>query len=282
LPMGAAIWSCPTGTFAQFPIRFIVEFYHNHGLLNVRRRPTWRVVHGGSRTYVQAMTRSFLDRIRLRTPVQCVRRLADRVDIQLRGGTESFDHVVFACHSDQALYILGGDASASEQDILSAFPYELNIAVLHTDVSLLPRSRRAWASWNYCLTGDESAPASVTYNMNILQGIRSRHTFCLTLNNESRIAPESVLRRFEYHHPVFTTRRAVAQARHHELLNANRSSFCGAYWRNGFHEDGVVSALAAVDAIQCCPSAGLGVGLTPSRPTMYHGERPAPLAGVAE
>ena len=251
LPMGAAIWSCPIGAFAEFPIRFIVDFYHNHGLLNVLRRPTWRVVEGGSRTYVEAMTRTFRDRIRLRTPVQSVRRQPDCVDVQPRGGSsESFDHVIFACHSDQALRILGDAATTQEQEILSAFPYERNVAVLHTDVSLLPRTKRAWASWNYRLHGDDSCPASVTYNMNILQGVRSRHTFCVTLNDESRIRPELVLRRFEYQHPVFTTQRQSAQARHAEILNANRTSFCGAYWRNGFHEDGVVSALAVVNALR--------------------------------
>ncbi len=250
LPMGAAIWSCPIGTFAQFPIRFIVEFYHHHGLLNVLHRPTWRVVKGGSRTYVQAMTRGFRERLRLRTPVQSVRRFADRAIVQPRGGdAEEFDHVIFACHSDQALRILGDDATEAEREVLSAFPYERNVAVLHTDISLLPKTRRAWASWNYRLSDDDRTHASVTYNMNILQGLRSRHTFCVTLNDESRIDPARVLRRFEYHHPVFTTRRAAAQARHAELLFANRTSYCGAYWRNGFHEDGVVSAIRVCDAI---------------------------------
>lgn len=251
LPMGAAIWSCPTGTFSRFPIRFIVDFYHNHGLLSVRRRPTWRVVQGGSRTYVAAMIRGFRERIRLQTPIESVRRFPDRVEVRPRGkAAESFDHVIFACHSDQALRILNDDATPTERDVLSAFPYGRNVAVLHTDISVLPQRRLAWASWNYRVHGDNESPASVTYNMNILQGIRSRNTFCVTLNDENRIAPEKVLRRFEYHHPVFTTRRAVAQARHGELLNANRSSYCGAYWRNGFHEDGVVSALAVVNALR--------------------------------
>jgi predicted NAD/FAD-binding protein len=252
LPMGAAIWSCPTGTFARFPIRFIVEFYKHHGLLSVTRRPTWRVIAGGSQTYVQALTCGFRDRIRLRTPIASVRRFADRVEVRPVCGTaERFDHVIFACHSDQALRLLGTDATPVERELLGAFPYSRNIAVLHTDASLLPERRRAWASWNYRVTEGEHGrmPASVTYDMNILQGIRSRHTFCVTLNDETRIDPARVLRRFEYHHPVFTTRRAAAQARHGELTNANRSSFCGAYWRNGFHEDGVVSALAVVAAL---------------------------------
>lgn len=244
-PMGAAIWSCPTGTFSRFPIRFITEFYSNHGLLNLRHRPTWRVITGGSRTYVEAMISRFRDRIRLNTPVRCVRRFQDRVEIRLdHGEPESFDHVIFACHSDQALRLLGHDATPVERELLGAFPYSRNVAVLHTDSTMLPRTRRAWASWNYRVTGEESAPATVTYNMNILQGIRSPRTFCVTLNDESQIDPNRVLRRFEYHHPIFTTQRAASQSRHGELLTANRSSFCGAYWGNGFHEDGVNSALA--------------------------------------
>lgn len=251
LPMGAAIWSCPIGTFARFPIRFIVEFYRNHGLLNLTDRPTWRVVTGGSRCYVDAITRPFRDRIRLRTPVMHVRRFADRVEITTApSGTESFDHVIFACHSDQALRILGSNVTPTERELLASFPYERSTAILHTDRSLLPQSRRAWASWNYRVTGDDAAPATVTYNMNILQGIRSREPVCVTLNDDTRIDPALILRRFEYHHPIFTTLRAKAQARHHEVVYANRTSFCGAYWRNGFHEDGVVSALAVVEAIR--------------------------------
>ncbi|MDZ4818648.1 MAG: FAD-dependent oxidoreductase [Planctomycetota bacterium] len=249
LPMGAAIWSCPIGKFLQFPIRFIIEFYRNHGLLSVLHRPTWRVIEGGSQTYVRAMTRGFRNRIRLNSPVQSVRRHPDRVEIQTHGAAESFDRVIFACHSDQALAILGHGATVAEREILGEFPYEKNTAVLHTDTSLLPHSRRAWASWNYRLSGDDQAPASVTYNMNILQNLRSKHTFCLTLNHEASISPERILRRFTYSHPVFTTRRALAQSRHAELLGRNRSSFCGAYWGNGFHEEGVKSALAVVEAI---------------------------------
>ena len=250
MPMGAAIWSCPTGVFAKFPVRFIVDFYQNHGLLNVPNRPTWRVVDGGSRTYVQALARKLGNRIRLKTPINSIQRSPKSVEVTTQSGSvEEFDHVVFACHSDQALRILGSGATPTERELLGAFPYSRNTAVLHTDQSLLPKSRRAWASWNYLLKNDESAPASVTYNMNILQGIQSDKTFCVTLNDESRIASERVLRKFEYHHPVFTTRRAAAQSRHSELLNQNRTSFCGAYWGNGFHEDGVNSALAVVKAL---------------------------------
>jgi predicted NAD/FAD-binding protein len=249
--MGAAIWSCPTGTFGRFPIRFIIEFYHNHGLLRLRRRPTWRVVEGGSRRYVQALIRGFRDRIRLNSPVVRVGRFHDRVCVHARGkAAESFDHVIFACHSDQALRILGEQATEAEREVLSAFPYGRNVALLHSDVSVLPRRRKAWASWNYRVGTDASSPPTVTYNMNLLQGIRSRHTYCVTLNDESQVTPSQILRRIEYHHPIFTTQRAAAQARHVELLGPNRTSFCGAYWGNGFHEDGVNSALAVVDTLR--------------------------------
>ena len=253
LPMGAAIWSCPVGTFENFPIRFIVEFYHNHGLLSIYRRPTWRVVEGGSRNYVAKMVERFRNRTRLGTAVDHVRRSANDVIVVPRHSPpEIFDHVVFACHSDQALRILD-DPTAVEQHVLSDFPYGRNIAVLHTDQTVLPKRRRAWASWNYHLTGQSSITASpaatVTYQMNLLQHLRSKHVFNVTLNGDERIAPAKVLRRFEYHHPIFTVRRAAAQARHRELINANRTSFCGAYWGNGFHEDGVVSALRVCETL---------------------------------
>ena len=246
LPMGAAIWSCPTGTFADFPIRFIVEFYQNHGLLSVTKRPTWRVISGGSRNYVAKLTEGFRDRIRLKTPIVKVTRSNDAVQIHTAAGEpRTFDHAIFACHSDQALRILGDSATKAERDVLSQFPYGRNIAVLHTDISALPRRRGAWAAWNYRVRPDSQC-ASVTYNMNLLQGIQSSQTFCVTLNDEDSIDPARVLRRFEYHHPIFTTNRSTAQKRHPELINANQTSFCGAYWGNGFHEDGVNSALAVV------------------------------------
>ncbi|BBO34618.1 NAD(P)/FAD-dependent oxidoreductase [Lacipirellula parvula] len=248
-PMGSAIWSCPRGAFQQFPVKFIIQFFQQHGLLALRNRPQWRVVDGGSRTYVEALTRGFRDRIRFGSAVVRVSRSADRVALTLEGGeSRSFDHVIFACHSDQALRILGNDATCVELEILSAFPYQRNRAVLHTDETLLPRSPRAWASWNYRICKEDAA--TVTYNMNLLQGIESPRTYCVTLNDSGEINPSSVIRTFDYAHPVFTSNRTAAQARHRELLDANRTSFCGAYWRNGFHEDGVVSALSVVEALQ--------------------------------
>lgn len=249
LPMGAAIWSCATGTFAEFPIRFVIDFYRNHGLLNIGNRPTWRVIAGGSTTYVNALTKGFINRIRLNSPVASVARSSNGVVVSTVGAKETFDHVVFACHSDQALSILGADATETETSVLSAFPYTKNSVVLHTDESLLPKSRLTWASWNYLVGEQENSSATVTYNMNILQQIDSPKTFCVTLNGESKISPDRILSKYEYSHPVFTVDRAAAQRRHHELININNTSFCGAYWGNGFHEDGVVSALAVANQL---------------------------------
>ena len=253
LPMGSAIWSCPVGTFESFPIRFIVEFYKNHGLLSVRKRPVWRVIEGGSRSYVTQMVKRFHDRICLNTPIEKVERLPDAVVVTAKNKPpEKFDHVVFGCHSDQCLQMLA-NPTPIERSVLSEFRYERNIAVLHTDESVLPKKRRAWAAWNYLLnsrsTAEDLHPATVTYQMNILQHLKSRHSFNVTLNSDQNISPAKVLRRFEYSHPVFTIRRAAAQARHSELINTNRTSYCGAYWGNGFHEDGVVSAIRVCDAL---------------------------------
>lgn len=253
LPMGAAIWSCPMGTFHQFPIRFIVEFYKNHGLLSVRHRPTWRVVDGGSRSYVSKLIQRFHDRIRLNSPIEKIERTPGGVWVQPRHqAAEPFDHVIMACHSDQALRLLA-NPTPTERDVLSEFPYGRNVAVLHTDHRVLPTRKRAWASWNYHVTGHpadaSSRSATVTYCMNILQHLPSRHVFNVTLNSDEMIDPAKVLGRFEYAHPIFTTRRSSAQARHSELIDANRTSFCGAYWGNGFHEDGVVSALKVCQAL---------------------------------
>lgn len=250
LPMGSAIWSCPLGTFEQFPIRFIVEFYQNHGILAIRDRPEWRVICGGSNTYVKAITAGFRESIRLKTPVISVTRHADYVEVTPRDSEpERFDHVIFACHSDQALRILGTAANSVERELLSEFPYEANVAQLHTDITVLPKSTRAWACWNYFMPRGNNQKATVTYNMNLLQGLRSKNTFCVTLNGEDRVDPAKVIRRINYAHPIFTTGRAAAQRRQAEVINQQGISFCGAYWGNGFHEDGVSSALAVCKAL---------------------------------
>ncbi len=245
LPMGAAIWSCPTGTFADFPIQFILEFYRNHGLLSLTNRPQWYTIPGGSRRYVERLSAPFAQNIRTSSPVQRVERDADGVKISSAGDVSSFDEVIFACHSDQALRMLG-QPSGLEEKVLSGFPYEINEAVLHTDSSVLPRCRKAWSAWNYRIGESDSnvAAATVTYNMNILQHIQSDRAFCVTLNDTHQISDSSVISRHKYAHPVFTTQRAILQSMHDQLIRRNRTSFCGAYWGNGFHEDGVNSALA--------------------------------------
>jgi predicted NAD/FAD-binding protein len=242
IPMGSALWSCPAGSFRQFPIRFVVEFFNRHAMLQVSGRPVWRTIVDGSWRYVEALTRPFRDRVRVSCPVRSIRRRVDRVEVTSPGGTETFDHVVIACHSDQALAILA-DASERERDILGAFPYQRNETVLHWDISVLPRTRRAWAAWNSHLRKEGGDRAAVTYNMQILQRLSSRHVFYVTLNEEADLDPAKVLGRFTYHHPVYIKDRVQAQRRRAELINVNRTSFCGAYWGYGFHEDGVRSGL---------------------------------------
>lgn len=250
VPMGAAIWSCPADTFRSFPIRFVVQFFKNHALIAVTGRPQWRVIKGGSRNYVEPLTRGFADRIRTACPVQSIRRHDEGVTIRTDAhGDERFDHVIIACHSDQALRLLA-DPSPTEIELLSAFPYQVNDAVLHTDTSLLPRRRLAWAAWNYHVREDRPDQACVTYNMNILQRLRARETYCVTLNESDRIDPSCILRTFRYAHPVFTRDRCAAQARHHDVIGVNQTSFCGAYWGYGFHEDGVNSALEVVKRLK--------------------------------
>lgn len=244
LPMGAAIWSSTPEQIERFPAPYFVRFFHNHGMLSVYNQPTWRVIRGGSQTYVEALTRDFRDRIHLNTPVTRVRRHSDHVALIPAGGTEErFDQVIFAVHSDQALAMLA-DPTPQEREILGAIPYQANEAVLHTDVSLLPRRRRAWASWNYLLPPDPQDRVTVTYYMNRLQSLQARESFCVTLNRGGRIDPGKKLRRMIYHHPLYSAAGFAAQRRHAEISGKNRSHYCGAYWGWGFHEDGVNSALA--------------------------------------
>ena len=242
VPMGAAIWSMSLADMLTFPLQFFVRFFRNHGLLAVNDRPQWRVVSGGSRSYVAPLTAGFVERIRLNCAVHRVERDAAGVTVHSSAGVERFDKVVFACHSDKALALLA-EPSPAEWTILGALRYAANDVVLHTDTRLLPQRRLAWASWNYRLGGGSERPAAVTYNMNILQGIRSATTFCVSLNQTEAIDPAKILGRYRYAHPQFSLAGVAAQARWQELYGLRHSYFCGAYWANGFHEDGVVSAL---------------------------------------
>ncbi|MEA2212112.1 MAG: uncharacterized protein QOF83_2060 [Solirubrobacteraceae bacterium] len=243
VPQASAVWSADPHQMWSFPARFLVEFFDNHGMLGLRNRPRWRTVRGGSARYVESLLGQFGGRIRLDTPVTAVTRTPDHVLVLARGAEpERFDDVVLATHSDQALKMLG-DASAREHDILGAIPYQRNEAVLHTDVGMLPRRRRAWASWNYHLEQPPGPQSTVTYHMNRLQSLAAEREFCVTLNRTGEIDPDKVIRKFDYAHPVYTAAGVHAQARVNEISGRNRTHFCGAYWGWGFHEDGVVSAL---------------------------------------
>ncbi len=250
IPMGAAIWSADPVQMFDFPARFFIQFFHNHGMLSVNDRPQWYVIKGGSHEYVKRLTTPFRDRIRHNTPVRRINRFIDRIEIVTDDyGVETFDCVFIACHSDQALALLD-EPSPAEQEVLSAIPYQENEAILHTDESLLPERRLAWAAWNYHLLKKQQDRVALTYNMNILQSLQADQTFCVTLNNTQAIDPAKIIKRITYHHPVFTPAGIQAQQRHSELNGNWRTFYCGAYWRNGFHEDGVVSALQALSDFQ--------------------------------
>lgn len=246
LPMGAAIWSTTPASMFQFPARFFVRFLHNHGMLTVNDRPVWRTVTGGSARYVERLIAPFRHRIRLGTPVESVRRLPGAVIVKPRGQeAERFDAVFLACHADQALRLLG-DPSVAEQEVLGAIPFQRNEAVLHTDARLLPRRPLAHAAWNYHVLPGSEGPVALTYHMNILQQLDLPVPLLVTLNRTEAIDPAQILARMSYEHPLFTPRSVAAQARHREVNGALRTYYCGAWWRNGFHEDGVVSAEEAV------------------------------------
>ncbi len=244
-PIGASIWSAAPEMMNHFPARHFVRFFNHHGVLDVRNAPQWRFITGGSRRYVQALISPFQARIRLTTKVQRVTRHPDHVQLTLANGAEErFDHVVLATHSDQALAMLSAPTQA-EREVLGAIPYQLNDVTLHTDASLMPRSRRAWASWNYLVPAAAQERVAVTYWMNLLQAIPCPMPLLVSLNCEERIDPRKILKRLRYHHPVYTPQTIAAQARHAEISGADRVHYCGAYWKYGFHEDGVDSALAA-------------------------------------
>jgi predicted NAD/FAD-binding protein len=249
IAMGSAIWSADCGTIMEFPVSFFVRFFKNHGLLSVKNRPQWRVIEGGSREYLRPLCQPFEERIYTGSPVESITRQTGRgVTLTLAGGeTRHFDQVVIATHSDQALRMLG-DASEEERQVLGALPYQSNDVVLHTDTRLLPGNRKTWSSWNYRL-GVDDRRAVVTYNMNILQGIEAPETFCVTLNQTEAINPHKILGRFTYDHPVFSLEGMAAQERWGEINGVRDTWFCGAYWRNGFHEDGVASALRVAEAL---------------------------------
>ncbi|MGH2857835.1 MAG: NAD(P)/FAD-dependent oxidoreductase [Solirubrobacteraceae bacterium] len=243
VPQASAVWSADPAQMWSFPAGFLAQFFDNHGMLSLRGRPRWRTVTGGSARYVEALLAGFGGRLRLRTPVVSVTRHPGGVQLTPRGGDpEPFDEVVLAAHSDQALALLR-DATDREHELLGAIPYQRNEAVLHTDTRMLPRRRRAWASWNCHLLERSDHRTTVTYHMNRLQSLDAREQLCVTLNRTGEIDPDRVIETIDYAHPVYTAAGVAAQRRVAEIDGRGHTHFCGAYWGWGFHEDGVQSAL---------------------------------------
>lgn len=246
-PMAAAIWSAEPHRVADMPAFFLLRFFQHHGLLQLKDRPQWRVIPQGSREYVRKLVAGFENRIRLNCAVRSIERTSQGIRIVTADDEqENYDQVFVACHSDQALTLRGKDATKTEQEVLGAIRYQDNEAILHCDESLMPRRKAAWAAWNYHVEDSPSSLVSVTYNMNILQSLPGEQQYLVTLNNARRIDASKILKRIDYSHPVLDVAAVSAQARHAELNAAGRIYYCGAYWRNGFHEDGVVSAIDAV------------------------------------
>ena len=244
IPMGAAIWSTPANKVLDMPAYFFIKFFYNHGMLEVINRPNWWVIKNGSSEYIKKIIKGFEKKIYLSTQVKKVSRNAAGIEISVTVKDQAleFDSVVFAIHSDQALKILN-DPTNAEKDILSSIPYQKNEVLLHTDSSVLPKRKLAWASWNYQLDSDPDLPVVLTYNMNILQSINCKETLCVTLNDYNSVDKSKVLKKITYQHPLFTVAGIDAQKRKSEISGVNNTHYCGAYWRNGFHEDGVLSAL---------------------------------------
>ncbi|MEP7185930.1 MAG: FAD-dependent oxidoreductase [Rhodanobacter sp.] len=255
VPMASALWSSPPTQILAFPARYLVQFMVNHQMLQISDRPQWRVVQGGSQTYVKALRARWTVKERLNCPVRRVRRDPSGVEIESAAGVEYFDEVVLACHSDQALALLA-DADPREQSILGAMPYQANETVLHTDASLLPANRKAWAAWNAWLPRNPDEPCTVSYCMSLLQNIEAPEPFVVTLNRSDAINPEKVLARMQYHHPVYSRTSVAAQGRKAEIQGQRHTWFAGAYWGWGFHEDGMRSAVEVAEALDVRWSAG--------------------------
>ena len=248
IPMGSAIWSADPARFRDFPARYFAAFFQNHGFLQLRDKPHWLVIRGGSRQYVKKLVQPFRDRIRIGCPVRSVAREEEHVGVRDgAGGVERFDQCIIAAHSDQALSMLA-DPTDAEREILGAMPYQKNQTVLHTDASLLPRHRACRAAWNSCIPKEVHDAVTLTYSMNILQSLQAPVEFCVTLNQMQELDPGKIIREITYHHPVYTSSGLVARKRFKEINGRNRTHFCGAYWGYGFHEDGVKSALAVCEA----------------------------------
>ncbi len=243
LPMGSAIWSMGTTEVLDFPFDLFAKFFNNHGLLEIKNHPQWYTICGGSKNYIPKITANFTNNIHLNMKVVKVIRHSNNVELVFANGEiKFFDEVIFACHSNQVLDILSNGTS-DENHILKQIKYSTNEVILHTDTTLLPRKKLTYASWNYLIHNNSTHQATLTYNMNILQGLNTNKTYCVTLNSGNLIAPDKILAKFIYEHPIYTKDAELAQKKWDTISGIDRLHYCGAYWHNGFHEDGVQSAL---------------------------------------
>jgi len=246
LPMGSAIWSSDVKTMMTFPAKFFVRFFDNHGMLNINDRPQWLTITGGSINYVKKLISPFEKKIKLNSQIKSVERKNDHVDIQFHDRDEKFDWVFFACHSDEALKLIKSPTQ-DEKNVLKAIPYKDNEVILHFDERFMQRRKLAWAAWNYHVAEDSSSPVSLTYNMNILQNLKTNVPVLVTLNPQEKIDKHKIIKKLSYAHPQYSLKSIEAQSKHHLISGVNRTSFAGAYWGNGFHEDGVKSAIDAIE-----------------------------------
>jgi len=246
LPMGSAIWSSDVKTMMTFPAKFFVRFFDNHGMLNINDRPQWLTITGGSINYVKKLISPFEKKIKLNSQIKSVERKNDHVAIQFHDRDEKFDWVFFACHSDEALKLIKSPTQ-DEKNVLKAIPYKDNEVILHFDERFMPRRKLAWAAWNYHVAEDSSSPVSLTYNMNILQNLKTNVPVLVTLNPQEKIDKHKIIKKLSYAHPQYSLKSIEAQSKHHLISGVNRTSFAGAYWGNGFHEDGVKSAIDAIE-----------------------------------
>lgn len=244
LPMASAIWSAKSKVIENANFRFFAQFFDNHGMLNVNDRPQWRVIKGGSKQYILKLIESFKNNIRINSPVDKIIRKNEGIEVVFnKEKKELYDRVIIGTHSDQALKMIE-NPSHEEREILSAIPYQTNVAHMHWDCSVLPKQKNAWASWNYFKPNKLKDETTVTYYMNMLQSLNIPRNVCVSLNMEEHIDPKKIYKKIIYQHPVFTSEAILAQKRHKEIDGVNKIHFCGAYWGSGFHEDGVISALS--------------------------------------
>ena len=248
LPMGSAIWSTDINKILEFPAIFFIKFFKNHGMLNINDRPQWLTINGGSKEYVERLTAPFKKNIKLNCEVELIERNPECVTVTHKDGIDKFDYIFLACHSNEALNLLK-NPTHHEKKILSAINYVKNTVTLHTDESIMPKNKLTWAAWNYNIDNKKNMPIALTYNMNILQNLSTNKTILVTLNDKGKIRQDKVIKTINYSHPLFSKNSIAAQSKYHQISGVNRTGYAGAYWGNGFHEDGIRSAYNAISQL---------------------------------